>query len=67
MSFSNSNFIIFGSPLIKQDEIDEVVDSLKSGWIGTGQKVARFEEDFKSYKGVKHAADEKGVKKQRGL
>jgi dTDP-4-amino-4,6-dideoxygalactose transaminase len=50
------NFLIFGSPLIEQPEIDEVVASLKSGWLGTGPKVARFEEDFKNYKGAPYAA-----------
>lgn len=48
-------FLVFGSPLIEQPEIDEVVDSLKSGWLGTGPKVKKFEEDFGKYKGVKHA------------
>ena len=36
-------FLIFGSPFIEQPEIDEVVDSLRSGWIGTGPKVKVFE------------------------
>jgi dTDP-4-amino-4,6-dideoxygalactose transaminase len=49
-------FLVFGAPLIEQAEIDEVVDSLRSGWLGTGPKVARFEEDFKRYKGAPHAA-----------
>ncbi len=49
------NFLVFGSPRIEQDEIDEVIDSLKSGWIGTGPKVHKFEEMFREYKGVKHA------------
>ncbi|MCJ7581981.1 MAG: DegT/DnrJ/EryC1/StrS family aminotransferase [Candidatus Aminicenantes bacterium] len=49
------NFLIFGNPAIEQPEIDEVVDSLKSGWLGTGPKVHRFEEMFKRYKGTKHA------------
>jgi dTDP-4-dehydrorhamnose reductase len=48
-------YIIFGAPLIEQAEIDEVVDSLKSGWIGTGPKVARFEADFKAYTQSPHA------------
>lgn len=48
-------FLIFGSPLIEQPEIDEVVSALKSGWIGTGPKVAQFETDFKAYKGADHA------------
>src|SRR3990167_508182 len=49
------NFLIFGSPLIEEPEINEVVASLKSGWIGTGPKVHAFEEDFKEYKGTKYA------------
>jgi dTDP-4-amino-4,6-dideoxygalactose transaminase len=49
------DFLVFGSPLIEQDEIDEVVDSLKSGWISTGPKVARFEALFKNYIGSRHA------------
>jgi len=49
------DFLVFGSPLIGQDEIDEVVDSLKSGWISTGPKVARFEALFKNYIGSDYA------------
>ena len=45
-------FLVFGAPQIEQAEIDEVVDSLVSGWLGTGPKVARFERDFAHYKGV---------------
>lgn len=45
-------FIVFGSPLIEQAEIDEVIDSLASGWLSTGPKVARFERDFSSFKGI---------------
>ena len=44
-------FIVFGAPLIGEEEIAEVVDSLRSGWLGTGPKVARFEDDFHRYKG----------------
>ena len=50
-----TDYLIFGSPPIEQAEIDEVVDSLKSGWIGTGPKVERFENNFKDYIGAKHA------------
>ncbi len=49
------DFLVFGSPCIEQAEIDEVVDSLKSGWISTGPKVARFETLFKNYIGTQHA------------
>jgi dTDP-4-amino-4,6-dideoxygalactose transaminase len=49
------DFLVFGSPRIEQPEIDEVVASLKSGWLGTGPKVVLFEEDFRKYKGVPYA------------
>ena len=48
-------FIVFGTPKIEQPEIDEVVATLKSGWLGTGPKVAQFENDFKNYKGTDYA------------
>ena len=38
-----------------QEEIDEVVDSLKSGWVTMGKKVQRFEQMWADYIGVKHA------------
>jgi dTDP-4-amino-4,6-dideoxygalactose transaminase len=46
------SFLVFGAPEIGEQEIDEVVDSLRSGWLGTGPKVARFESDFARYAGV---------------
>ncbi len=49
------NFLVFGSPLIEQPEIDEVVACLKSGWIGTGPKVKAFEDLFAQYKGCRFA------------
>lgn len=49
------DFLVFGAPLIEQPEIDEVVATLRSGWIGTGPKVARFERMFSEYKGCAHA------------
>jgi len=52
---SRKTFLIFGSPAIQEEEISEVVDSLRSGWLSTGPKVARFEEMFKQYIGAKHA------------
>lgn len=45
-------FLVFGSPLIGEEEVAEVSESLRSGWLGTGPKVARFERDFAAYKGV---------------
>ena len=49
------NFLVFGSPMIEEAEIEEVVASLKSGWLGTGPKVHKLEEMFKEYKGSKYA------------
>lgn len=48
-------FLVFGAPAIEEAEIDEVVASLRSGWLGTGPKVARFEADFAAYACVPHA------------
>ena len=48
-------YIIFGSPVIEKPEIDDVVDSLTTGWLGTGPKVKRFEEAFKEYVESKYA------------
>ncbi|MBT8106660.1 MAG: DegT/DnrJ/EryC1/StrS family aminotransferase, partial [Gammaproteobacteria bacterium] len=45
-------FIVFGAPDIQGDEIDEVVATLESRWIGTGPRVAQFEQDFAGYKSV---------------
>lgn len=47
-----NKFIVFGAPDIQQAEIDDVVESLESGWLGTGPKVHKFEADFAEYKGV---------------
>jgi len=49
------DFLVFGSPAIDEAEIDEVVATLRSGWIGTGPRVARFEEMFREYIGARHA------------
>ncbi|MGV6807379.1 MAG: DegT/DnrJ/EryC1/StrS family aminotransferase [bacterium] len=48
----SKEFIVFGAPDIGSEEIEEVADSLKTGWLGTGPKVARFEQLFAEYKGV---------------
>lgn len=52
---SKENFLVYGAPRIEEAEIEEVVDSMRRRWIGTGPKVKRFEDDFASYKGAKHA------------
>lgn len=49
------NFLVFGKPPIEDDEIAEVVATMKSGWLGSGPKVVAFENDFKQYKGAEFA------------
>lgn len=46
-----SNFLPFSLPDIGDEEIAEVVQSLKAGWLTTGPKVKQFEEDFAGFIG----------------
>jgi dTDP-4-amino-4,6-dideoxygalactose transaminase len=50
-----SDYLVFGCPIIEDEEINAVVDTFKSKWIGTGPKVNQFEKLFSEYIGVKHA------------
>jgi len=43
------NFVSFSQPFIDSEEIKEVVNTLQVGWITTGPKVKRFEEDFAAF------------------
>jgi len=47
-------FLVFGAPAIGEAEIEGVVDSLRRRWIGTGPKVAAFEDRFARYKASPH-------------
>ncbi len=47
--------IPFHKPYIAEDEISEVLDSLRSGWLTTGPKCVEFEKAFAEYIGCKHA------------
>ena len=49
---SQAPFLVFGAPLIGEEEIAEVEAVLRSGWLGTGPRVARFEQDFAAWRGV---------------
>jgi dTDP-4-amino-4,6-dideoxygalactose transaminase len=42
-------FLPFALPSIGEDEIAEVIDTLRSGWVTTGPKVKRFEDQFADY------------------
>jgi dTDP-4-amino-4,6-dideoxygalactose transaminase len=48
---ANLPFLPFALPEIGDEEIAEVVDTLKSGWVTTGPKTRRFEEDFTAFLG----------------
>jgi len=48
-------FLPFGAPCLGEEEVAEVVDTLHSGWIGTGPKTKQFEREFATYVGCKHA------------
>jgi dTDP-4-amino-4,6-dideoxygalactose transaminase len=43
------SFIPFHRPLIGKEEIDEVVATLKSGWLTTGPRTGQFESEFRQY------------------
>lgn len=44
-------FLPFALPEIGEEEIGEVIDTLRSGWITTGPKAARFESEFAKFLG----------------
>src|SRR5213079_1441840 len=45
-------FLPFAPPVIGQEEIEEVVDTLKSAWITTGPKTRAFEREFAAFVGA---------------
>src|ERR1700682_5322065 len=47
-----SEFLPFSPPLIGEEEIAQVVDTLRSGWLTTGPKVKLFEHQFADYVGA---------------
>jgi dTDP-4-amino-4,6-dideoxygalactose transaminase len=49
------NFLVFGAPAIEDAEIEEVVATMRSGWLGTGPRVAQFQRNFATYQGVADA------------
>ncbi|HEX5503208.1 MAG TPA: DegT/DnrJ/EryC1/StrS aminotransferase family protein, partial [Thermomicrobiales bacterium] len=49
------DFLVFGKPQIGEEEIAEVVATLRSGWIGMGPRTLAFERAFADYVGAKHA------------
>jgi dTDP-4-amino-4,6-dideoxygalactose transaminase len=55
MRSARTEFLPFHVPEIGQEEIDAVVETLRSGWLTTGPKVRAFEAAFTQYVGVAHA------------
>lgn len=47
----NTPFLPFALPELGEEEINEVVDTLRSGWVTTGPKAKQFETDFSSFLG----------------
>jgi dTDP-4-amino-4,6-dideoxygalactose transaminase len=47
--------IPFSRPDLGEEEIAEVVDTLRSGWLTTGPRTQKFEEEFARMVGVPHA------------
>jgi dTDP-4-amino-4,6-dideoxygalactose transaminase len=47
-----TDFLQFAPPLIGEDEVDEVVRTLRGGWITTGQRAHQFENEFRDYVGA---------------
>jgi dTDP-4-amino-4,6-dideoxygalactose transaminase len=54
-SGEHDDYVPFFRPSIGDDEVREVVDVLKSGWLTTGPRVLRFEKAFAEAVGAKHA------------
>ncbi|MEW5702884.1 MAG: DegT/DnrJ/EryC1/StrS aminotransferase family protein [Candidatus Zixiibacteriota bacterium] len=55
MEDMRDTFLPFAAPSIGEEEIAEVVETLRSGWLTTGPKVRRFEEEFAAKVAAKHA------------
>jgi dTDP-4-amino-4,6-dideoxygalactose transaminase len=50
-----NNFLPFHRPDVGDEEVAEVVDVLRSGWLTTGPKVREFEQEFAAMVGAQHA------------
>ncbi|KEZ85454.1 pyridoxal phosphate-dependent aminotransferase [Clostridium sulfidigenes] len=48
-------FLPYAVPLIDDEDINEVVETLKSGWVAKGPRTIEFEKRFAEYTGAKYA------------
>lgn len=55
MSETRESFLPYALPLIDENDINEVVDTLKSGWVAKGPKTIELEKRFAEYTGAKYA------------
>jgi dTDP-4-amino-4,6-dideoxygalactose transaminase len=53
-AISRSSFLPFSPPDITEQEIEAVIDTLRSSWITTGPKTKQFEADFAAYLGLQN-------------
>jgi len=51
----SEHFIPFHRPSIGEEEIAEVTETLRSGWLTTGPRAARFEREFSEHFGTPHS------------
>lgn len=51
----SDRYVVFGRPVLGDEEIAAVVDVLRSGWIGTGPRARELEARFAEYVGCSHA------------
>ena len=52
---ARANRLVFGAPVLGQEEITSVAECIRSQWIGLGGRVERFEQEFARYKGAPYA------------
>ena len=51
----SDNNLPLSRPTLGEEEIREIIDVIQSGWITSGPRVKRFEEEFARYVGARHA------------
>lgn len=54
MTTKSHTFLPFAKPCLSDAAIQEVVETLKSGWITTGPRVKKFEKDLEAYLSAPH-------------
>ncbi|MBS4033787.1 MAG: DegT/DnrJ/EryC1/StrS family aminotransferase [Ignavibacterium sp.] len=51
----NKDFLLFHKPFISEEEVAEIADTVRSGWLSMGPKTIRFEQEFNKYIGAKRS------------